>query len=87
MYQYVADSSCKFILSANENNIDISLYKKSKTSNVFIDKFNTLFFGNIVSSSTIFFLKNHTIDTLLEINPENFDSKINYITRRLNLLK
>ena len=84
MAKQINNIKCRFIVSANPNGLDFSAFLNNKNPAIFIDKHQVL--GRTVkfASSTFFSLSNKNIDTLIEINPNEYESKINFILSQIN---
>lgn len=71
------------IITANDNIIDISEYKNKPIKNIYFDIEKKLYNENFISTSTVLFLKNKQIDSMIEISANDLNSKLDYIQSKL----
>jgi len=70
-----------FIVSAQGNTVDISLFLKSK--NTILDYENKFSDLNIVENSSAIFLKHSKIDTVVNIKAKGIQTTLEYINSRM----
>ncbi len=80
-YQHL--NKCKYILSTDQNSMDLSMFDLSR-SNIYQDQSKTLFLKNIVSSSAVFIFEKGGLDTIIDINTDEYDNKLAFIQQKIN---
>jgi hypothetical protein len=78
---YIDSDKCKIVIAANENAVDISPFLGKK--NVYVDSSNILTIHDIISTSSVFFIKNGMVDTIVKITAANIDNEFDLILKRL----
>lgn len=66
------------ILNASGRIVDISYYLENELKNVVFDYDNLFITNNIVETSSVIYLKNKEIDTIIELNVEQLEKQFKF---------
>jgi hypothetical protein len=81
------NDNIKFVIAANGNKVDISLFlEKKNSSNVLMDRNKTILTSSKLEHSTIVFLHNNQIDTVITINAQDLENQMGIVKNRFNLV-
>jgi hypothetical protein len=80
---YVNNKSTAIIISVSSSSLDISAFLNDTAANIYFDDNNEFKKATGLESSSAIFIKNESIDTVITIDINNLEEKLEYINKRL----
>lgn len=84
MAGYLERKDIQFVLSVHESVIDISPYQQSARKDLVFDYNHRLTDNGIIKGSTLLFLKNKAVDTMVQLDAATLEAQIAFLKSRLN---
>ena len=81
--QKIDNKDIVYIISADQNKINIAGFTDNKRDNVFIDTDKALYNDDDIKSSIVFLLHENKVDTMLQINTREIEQQLSFIRIRL----
>ncbi len=81
--QMLDDTDIKFIITADRTRIDLSQFLDKKNNpNIVFDRKKSIFIEGIPTKSSIIFINNNKIDTIIVINAEDLKNQLTLMQQR-----
>ncbi len=81
--RFLSDPRVTYVIAAHADRIDLENFMDSVRQNVYWDRKFELQNKTGLTTSSVLFLKNDHVDTLIEINAQELEGQTNYIMKRM----